>query len=606
MSLLSVESLTVRYPNADSAAVNGLTLSMEKGESVGLVGESGSGKTQAALAIMGLIDRTGQVSGSIRFCGEELRGASPKTLRKFRARRIAMVFQDPQSALNPYRRIGDQLGLVLAQHGLASGSTLRRRVLEMLEKTGLPDPERQARAYPHELSGGMRQRAMIASALLAEPELLIADEPTTALDATVQAQILALLRDLRAQTGVALLLITHDLGIIAGHCERLLVLDKGSVIEHGSTERVFAAPERTRTRAMLEAVRNPKRLAPEMENPSPEALLEVAELSVGFSVPRPGRFWGRRELVAVQPTSLRLRPGETLALVGESGSGKTSFARAVLGLLPPGGGTVSYLGKVLAARLKDRRNTDRRQLQLVFQHPRGSLDPAMRVFGSIEEPLRVHRPALAADERADCVRQVLARVGLAEALLDRFPHQLSGGQAQRVAIARSLIVKPRVLVCDEALASLDGTVRQDILELLADEQRRSGLSIVFISHDLNVVRQISHRVLVMYMGRSFELADSADLFTRPRHPYTRALVDSMPCADPGREVAAPPVVGETSSVLDPPGGCVFHPRCRYAEAACREEAPRMRRNGRAEVACLRADELNLTIERPRQRRTGER
>lgn len=593
MRLLTVKGLTVRYPNADSAVVQDLNLSIEKGESVGLVGESGSGKTQTALAIMGLTDKTSCVTGSARFDGTELLAAKPETLRKIRARRIAMVFQDPKSALNPYLRIGDQLGLILTTHGLASGAALRRRVREALDKAGLPDPDRQARAYPHQLSGGMRQRAMIASALIAEPELLIADEPTTAIDATVQAQILSLLRDLRLQTGAALLLITHDLGVIAGNSDRLLVLDEGRVIEQGSTERVFADPKQPQTQAMLSAVRNPEPLAPDMQCEGRSAVLGVAGLSVGFSEPGSKRLWGRRELVAVQPIDVSIRPGETLALVGESGSGKTSFVRALLGLLPPRSGTVSYHGRVLAAQLRDRQNADRRPLQLVFQDPLGSLDPAMRIVHSIEEPLKVHRPAQSADERADNVRRVLTRVGLGADLLRRFPHQLSGGQAQRVAIARALVLEPQVLICDEAVASLDSSVRRGILKLLADEQRRSALSIIFISHDLNVVRQISHRVLVMYMGHAIELADSAAFFAQPRHPYARALIDSVPHADPRRAAEEPPVRGETSSMLDPPSGCVFHPRCRFAEARCKAEKPRMRHVDRSEVACVRADELDL-------------
>ena len=595
MSLLEVSKLSVRFDRADAPALQDFNLTIEKGESVGLVGESGSGKTQAALAIMGLSNSSSRVAGSVRFDGQELLGGSASAWRKIRARRIAMVFQDPKAALNPYLRIGDQLGMVLAAHGLARGAEQKKRVLDMLELTGLPDPERQSRAYPHQLSGGMRQRAMIASALIAEPELLIADEPTTAIDATIQAQILTLLRELRSRTGVALLLISHDLGIVAGNSDRLVVLHDGQTIESGDTPGVFANPEHQQTKVMINAAHHPESLAPDMQSEQRSPLLELEDLSVSYFERRRDRLWGRQELVAVQPLNLSLRPGETLAVVGESGSGKTSLARAVLGLLPPRGGVVSYLGNSLAPELKQRRIAELRQLQMVFQDPLASLDPAMRIERCIEEPISLHQPALDAAQRAAAVADVLQRVGLDDTVLRRFPHQLSGGQAQRVAIARALVLRPRVLICDEAVASLDGQVRRGILRLLADEQRRSALSIIFISHDLNVVRQLSHRVMVMYMGHVFESAGKDAIFARPGHPYSRALIDSMPSLDPGAAPAVASVEGEIASLLAPPSGCVFHPRCPYRETRCEQETPPLRRIGDSDVACHRAEEIDLAI-----------
>lgn len=595
MTLLDVSDLSVQFAGAAAPAVDKLNLAIGKSESVGLVGESGSGKTQAALAIMGLSSPASRVTGSVRFDGQELLGGSAANWRKIRARRIAMVFQDPKSALNPYRRIGDQLGLVCAAHCLGTGAAVQQRVLDTLQLTGLPDPERQARAYPHQLSGGMRQRAMIASALIAGPELLIADEPTTAIDATIKAQILALLRELRAKTGVAMLLISHDLGIVAGNSDRLHVLHDGRTIETGTTREVFANPAHEQTRAMLDAVHHPESLAPDMQSDQRRPILTVRDLSVSYFERRRDRLWGRRELVVVQPLSLRLRPGETLAIVGESGSGKTSFARALLGLLSPQSGSITYLGNKLAAELKGRRIVDRRQLQLVFQDPLSSLDPAMRIHRSIEEPIRLHQPTLNPDERAASVRDALTRVGLDHGVLRRFPHQLSGGQAQRVAIARALVLKPRLLICDEAVASLDSRVRRDILRLLAEEQRRSALSIIFISHDLNVVRQISHRVMVMYMGRVFEIADKESLFRQPRHPYTRALLGSVPSANPDADIAEVSAPGEIATLFDAPGGCVFHPRCAFSEARCEREVPSLQTRENSEVACHRATELDLTI-----------
>ncbi len=596
MRRLEVRELTIGYPGSEARVVDRLSFSVDPGESVGLVGESGSGKTQTALAIMGLLPPRARVTGSVRFGNQELLRAEPAALRQIRARRIAMVFQDPRAALNPYLRVGEQLGHILKQHGLATGAAAAERVLHMLEKSGLPDPLRQARAYPHQLSGGMRQRAMIASALLAEPELLIADEPTTAIDATVQAQILGMLRQLRRETGSALLLITHDLGIIAGNCDRLLVVDGGRLIEAGRTAEVFAAPAARRTRDLLDAARGEQSFAPDMKPDERKPVLEIEEMSVAYSERRGDRLWGRQEVVAVQPVTLRVRPGETLAIVGESGSGKTSLVRAVLGLIPRRTGTLGFLGKPLGPRLSDRQRAERRGLQLVFQDPLGSLDPAMRIRQTIEEPLRVHRPRQPAADRARDVHRILERVGLDAELLERLPHQLSGGQAQRVAIARALVLKPEVLICDEAVASLDSSIRQGILQLLAEEQRRSGLAIVFISHDLKVVRQLSHRVLVLYMGHAFELADAEALFGEPRHPYTRALIDSTPIPDPTVAPAEPAVRGEPSSMLNPPKGCVFHPRCAYAIARCAEEIPAFERVERSRVACHRAVELDLRVE----------
>ena len=582
MSLLDIESLTVRYGN--ETAIDGLSFSLDAGESVGLVGESGSGKTQTALAILGLLPRNAIVSGSIKFEGGELQGASEKQLDAIRARRISIVFQDPMLALNPYLRIGEQIARILIEHQIAAETTPEERVIEMLGAVGLPDPERQSRAYPHQLSGGMRQRAMIASALITEPNLLIADEPTTALDVTVQAQILELLNAIRKNT--ALLLITHDLGVVAGHCERMLVLEKGHLIESGPTRDVFRAPQQDHTRIMLDA-------APRMTRqdfPAPvngETLLEVEGIAVSY------REAGHGQLHAVRDVNLQLKQGETVAIVGESGSGKSSLVRAILGLIPPRAGTVSFLGESLAREAGARAAEIRRDLQLVFQDPVGSLNPQMRVTDIVREPLLVHEKQLTQAETNQRVVAMLGQVGLDDIFLRRYPHELSGGQAQRVAIARALILKPRVLVCDEAVAALDGSVREQILQTLRELQQASGLSILFISHDLGVVRAISHRVLVMYLGRLVELADNASLFDRTQHPYTKALIDAVPVPDPDvvRETAV--LSGEVPSILTPPSGCAFHPRCAYSVDRCVRELPLPRDVAATIVACHRAEELEL-------------
>lgn len=588
MSLLSVSNLGLKFAQEGAFELQDFNLEIDRGESVALVGESGSGKTQVALALMGLSSVDCKVSGSIRFAGQEFVDTGEPTWRKIRAQRIAMVFQDPSSALNPYRRIGDQLEMVLDAHALATGRAAQSRVRDVLSLVGLPDPDRQARAFPHELSGGMRQRAMIAAALIAEPDLLIADEPTTAIDATIQAQILKLLHSLREETGIAQLLVSHDLAVVAGHCERLLVLHEGRVVELGSTEAVFRDPQHEQTRTMLAAVRDTPSLVSELPKGVSEQLLTVRDLSVSYQR-------GRETLIAVEPTAFDLRAGETLAIVGESGSGKTSLVRAVLGLIRPDGGSVSVLGNLLPAELRARGTADLRAMQLVFQNPQGSLDPAMRIAESLAEPLLVHRSAVGSAKRAELVQAGLSRVGLDASLLERYPHQLSGGEAQRVAIARALILEPSVLICDEAVASLDSHLRSVVLKLLAEEQRRTGLAIVFISHDLNVVRQLSHRVMVMYLGRVFEVADTASLFRAPRHPYTRALIDSMPgltVADRGQRGTLP---GEIASLRQLPSGCVFHPRCRFAEPRCRQERPELKAGEGFKVACHRAADLHLVV-----------
>ena len=588
MSLLEVADLGIRY--GASEVVAGLSFSVEPGESVGLVGESGSGKTQTALAILGLLPAAATTSGSIRFDGIELLTADEEEMNALRAERIAIVFQDPLQALNPYLRIGQQIRRILLQHGLASGREADDRVIEMLERVGLPDPKRQFGAYPHQLSGGMRQRAMIASALIAEPDLLIADEPTTALDVTVQAQILELLASIRDDT--ALLLITHDLGIIAGHCERMLVIEQGGLVEEGLTRQVFAAPQSRHMARLLEA-------APRLDRDGVretvvgKTVLDVQAAAVSFR--EHGSHRGDRRLRAVRDVTLQVRSGETVAVVGESGSGKSSLFRAVLGLIPLQSGIVSFLGERLPDDVRSRALSVKRELQLVFQDPVSSLNPQMIAGKIIGEPLLVHAPELGADERRRRVLHMLEKVGLPDAFVTRFPHELSGGQAQRVAIARALIMKPSVLICDEAVAALDGAVRNQILALLEGVQDETGLSIVFISHDLAVVRGISHRVLVMYLGRLVELADSARLFTRPRHPYTRALIDAVPVPDPAAARGKQIIAGEVPSILAPPSGCAFHPRCAYAQDRCIAERPNERIVDGVTVACHRADEIDLTV-----------
>ena len=583
MSVLEINELSIRY--GDTAVVSGLSLAVDRNESVGLVGESGCGKTQTALATLGLLSPKAQISGSIRIDDAEVVGAGDKALRALRALRVGIVFQDPMQALNPYLPVGKQLRRVLIAHGIAKGHEADQRVMHMLDRVGLPDPGRQFRAYAHQLSGGMRQRVMIAAALIAEPDILIADEPTTALDVTVQAQILDLLERIREETG--LLLNTHDLAIVAGHCERVIVMDEGKLVEEGKTRQIFSAPTSDKTRAMIDAAPRFDSAA-SLEPTSGETMLAAAGVGVSYQERATSR-----PLHAVRELDFQLHEGETLSIVGESGSGKSSLMRGILGLIPMHTGTVTFCGKPLGGAVQTRAVETRRDLQLVFQDPVGSLNPQMRVEKIVAEPLTLHAPNLDATARKERATEILERVGLHVDLLSRFPHELSGGQAQRVAIARALIVNPKVLVCDEAVAALDGNVRRQILELLRKEQRETGLAIIFISHDLAVVRSISHRVLVLYLGRLAELADGEVLFTNPRHPYTRALLDAVPVPDPLSPGGRLSLQGEVPSALNPPDGCAFHPRCAHAHERCRKEVPRVRITEGAAVSCHRAEELQL-------------
>lgn len=582
MSLLRLKSLTVRYNGA--AVVDDVSFAISRGESVGLVGESGSGKTQTALALLGLLPRNAELSGSIRFAGTEISGLSQRQLDAIRATRIGMVFQDPMQALNPYLRVGKQLRQIVLRHNLATGDAADESVIAMLRRVGLPDPERQSAAFPHQLSGGMRQRVMIASALIAEPDLLIADEPTTALDVTVQAQILDLLEELRDDT--ALLLITHDLGIVAGRCERLLVLDSGRLVESGPTGAVFAAPQNPHTEQLLSRAPRVDRgdFLPPVE---PRMVLAVDGAAVRYADA------GRHSLHAVQDVSLSLNASETLAIVGESGSGKSSLVRALLGLMPLHAGKIVYAGEALPGDVESRSARVRRDLQLVFQDPVSALNPQMRVQDIVQEPLQVHEPGETAQARLGRVVSMLKKVGLDDRYLHRYPHQLSGGQAQRVAIARALILEPKVLICDEPVTALDSAARQQVLDVLRAAQQASGLAIIFISHDLAVVRSISHRVAVMYLGRLVEVAATANLFVAPKHPYTRALLNASPIPDPLAVTNVAALKGEVPSPMSPPGGCVFHPRCDFADSGCSDSRPELRDLDGARVACHLAGTITV-------------
>jgi peptide/nickel transport system ATP-binding protein len=590
--LLEVNHLNVSFATRDGPvhAVKDLSFQLRPGEVLGIVGESGSGKTQAAMAILGLMADNGRVSGSIRFEGDELVGMPAARLRKVRGARIAMVFQDPMTSLNPYLTIGDQMGLVLREHRGLRGAAAKAECLKLLEAVHITDPASRLAMHPHELSGGMRQRVMIATALLCQPSLLIADEPTTALDVTVQAQILALMAELREKFGTAILLITHDLGVAAGTCDRLLVMKNGECLEQGPIDDCFHNPRTAYARELLAAVPRLNEEVPVLRSGNSAPLLTLDNLAVHYPVDQPGLFTKPRTLRALDGVSLELRPGETLGVVGESGSGKSTLARAVLRLVKPTAGTVCLLGRELAQATEQDVRPSRRDMQLVFQDPLAALDPRMTIGQIIAEPLEAFEPQLSAADVTARVSEAMQQVGLEPEWRNRYPHQFSGGQCQRVGIARALILKPQLLVCDEAVSALDVTIQAQIVALLRELQARLGLAMIFISHDLAVVRRLSHRVLVMYLGKVMELADAEDLYRDPKHPYTRALMAAVPIPDPRLEKTRVKALarGEVPSPLAAPGGCVFRTRCQSAIDRCDMEQPPLAELGAARVACWRA------------------
>ena len=614
MSLLEVRNLDVRFdtPDGEVHAVRDLSFDLDQGQTLGVVGESGSGKSQTVLSLMGLLADNGRATGTAFFDGEDLLALSAGALRHIRGRRISMIFQDPMTSLNPYLTIAQQMAEVVREHDGASRKAARKRCLQLLEAVKIPDAESRLDCYPHELSGGMRQRVMIAASLLLNPQILVADEPTTALDVTVQAQILELMKDLNRRLGTAIVLITHDLGVIAGLCERVLVMHDGQSKEQGDVRDVFYRPRHPYTKSLLQAVprldaERVERLAPATGTAtsgaavSPSAplsdssLLSVDDLRVHFPVRTGGWLGRKRPLRAVDGVDLQLRPGETLGIVGESGCGKSTLARAILRLVPPTAGSVWLLGQSVGDLDKRALRAMRRDAQVIFQDPLASLNPRMTVGNIVSEPLWTHFPELGVEEVRAQVADVLRRVGLSGRELNRYPHEFSGGQCQRIGIARALVLKPKVIICDEPVSALDVSIQAQIINLLMDLQADFGLSLIFIAHDLAVVRHISHRIMVMYLGQIMEVAPRQALYETPLHPYTRALISAVPIPDPDKERARDRELlpGDLPSPIDPPSGCRFRTRCRFAEERCRKEVPQLRPLGGSLVACHRAGEAAL-------------
>lgn len=660
--LLEISDLSIRFalPDRDVFAVNGIDLRVNPGEVFALVGESGSGKSVSALSIMGLLlTPPAVVSGSIRFDGQELTSLSRAALNKIRGKDIGMVFQDPMSSLNPVHPIGRQIGESLRLHFGVSRRAAKARAIELLDRVGIPDAARRSGDFPHEFSGGMQQRAIIAMALACDPKLLIADEPTTALDVTVQSQIVALVRDLQQERGMAVIWITHDLGVVAEIANRVAVMYGGRIMEEGTVSEIYANTRHPYTAGLLRSVPRldravSSRLAeipgtpatvseplaacpfhercpleesdcldelPELrptdtqshtsacvhhgalgDGASPwvaatadetskeervpvengEALVRIEGLEVHFPIHR-GRLGARRAVVrAVDGVDLVVEKGRTLGLVGESGCGKTTLGRTLVGLVTPTNGSVSINGQSIDTR----RGDHRRVIQMIFQDPFSSMNPGMRVRDVIAEPLKIHRlcPSDQIDER---VAGLLDQVGLPGEAVHRHPHEFSGGQRQRIAVARALAAEPEVIVCDEPVSALDVSVQAQIVNLLADIQKREHLSLLFIAHDLAVIRHISHEVAVMYLGQIVERASRDHLFDNPLHPYTKALLAAVPVPDPTLAREEEPLIGDLPSPSDPPDGCRFHTRCPMTvEGLCTVEVPELREAAASHwVAC---------------------
>jgi peptide/nickel transport system ATP-binding protein len=523
--LLSVAGLEVRFGD-DAPAVRAVNLEIRSGQTVAIVGESGSGKSTTAAAVLGLLPPGGRsTAGRIVFDGVDLTAADPRQLRSIRGTGIGYVPQDPMTNLNPVWKVGFQVREALR------ANNIDRPAAELLADAGMPDPGLRARQYPHQLSGGMCQRALIAIGLAGRPRLLIADEPTSALDVTVQRQVLDHLQQLAGELGTAVLLITHDLALAAERAERLIVMHQGSVVEDGAAQAILQDPQQPYTRRLVAAA--PSLHGTRVAKPVTPEAPDVIVASGLTKVYRPSRGapWRKVELRAVDDVSFRLRRGTTLAIAGESGSGKSTLARMVLGLLQPSSGTVVFDGRDVSGISLSRRETlaFRCRIQPVFQNPYGSLDPMYSVAHIIAEPLRIHRVG-DRRQRQQTVRELAEQVALPSSLLDRRPRELSGGQRQRVAIARALALRPDVLVCDEAVSALDVLVQAQILELLSELQAALGLTYLFISHDLAVIRQIADEVMVMRAGRVIEHAATQDVFGSPREEYTRQLLAAIPGA----------------------------------------------------------------------------
>lgn len=535
-ALLKVDNLSVSFFAHDKEvqAVKGVSFHLNQGETLGIVGESGSGKSVTARSIMRLLPSPPSMmkSGEIWFNGENLAQKSEQQMEQIRGRDISMVFQDPMSSLNPTMRVGRQIEEGLLRHRAMKPEQAKQEAINMLKLAGIQNSEIRYSQYPHEFSGGMRQRAMIAMAMACSPSILIADEPTTSLDVTIQAQILQQMKELQAQFGTAIMLITHDLGIVAGMCDRVIVMKNGEIVESGETREIFKNPQHEYTKRLLNALprldqkKQKSSAAGSVHKQADTPLIAVSSLKQHFDLGK------GRTLKAVDDISFHIQSGETLGLVGESGSGKSTTGRSILRLHEITGGEVLFKGFPLQHLNKKELKKLRRHMGMIFQDPFASLNPRLRVADIIGEPLDVHGLVSSKRERQSRVEELLEMVGLEASHAMRYPHEFSGGQRQRIGIARTLAVNPEFIVCDEPLSALDVSIQAQIAELLQELQQRLGLTYLFIAHDLAMVKQISDRVAVMYRGKIVELAESEELFANPVHAYTQSLLTAIPIPDP--------------------------------------------------------------------------
>ena len=558
--VLSVEGLTVsvRANGAERPLVEDLSFTLRRGETLAIAGESGSGKSITSLAIMGLLPPPAvrASAGRVIFGTSDLLALGETGMRRIRGDRIAMIFQEPMTSLNPVMTIGAQLVEALREHEAISRAEARALALAALKSVRIAQPERRLDQYPHELSGGMRQRVMIAMALALKPDVLIADEPTTALDVTVQREVLDLLRDLQRDMGTAIILITHDMGVVAEMAERVIVMRNGRMVEQGAVSQIFGTPQEAYTQELLAAVPRmgdgATRPGQPASDTTPPPVARLDRVDVRFDIR--GGLLGRvtHRVHAVEHVSFDIRAGETFALVGESGCGKSTIARAIAGLVPHEG-HLEVAGRVLKGLDAAGRKAIRRDVQMVFQDPMAALDPRMRVGAAVAEPLVIHGIGTEAERRARAA-DLFARVGLPPEAVERYPHEFSGGQRQRICIARALALNPKLIICDESTSALDVSVQARVLDLLEALKREFGIAYLFISHDMAVVENIADRLAVMYLGQIVEMGSRAQIFGNPQHPYTRRLIEAVPVPDPGHVRApSPRLSGEVPSPIHPVG-----------------------------------------------------